>query len=434
MENPCLFTAREAAAAIARKQISSVELVQACLGRIDAREPEIGAWTYVDTYLALREARQRDSEPPRGPLHGVPIGIKDVIDTRDMPTEYGSLIHAGNRPRREAACVSLVRRAGGVILGKTVTTEFAMYQPGKTANPHDSRRTPGGSSSGSAAAVADFHVPIAFGTQTSGSIIRPAAFCGVVGYKPSFNTFSPEGIKPLAASLDTLGYITRTVDDLSLMREVLLGPVSRAAQRSSQRPRLAVCRTPYWASAAPETGALFEQTAQHLAANGFDVEELVLPDAFNGINDLHAQLMAYETARNYVLEYDEQCRNLLGLRTRQTIEDGWRISTEEYLKLRAAVRHARTAFADICKSFDAVMVPAAPGEAPPIAATGDPVFNRMWSLLGVPALSLPAGTGPNGLPVGVQFVAGFDEDLLLLEVCGRIERLLAGRAPTIAWA
>ena len=232
MKNPCLMSACEAAAAIADKKISSVEMVKACLDRIDAREPAVGAWSCVDKGRALQEAALRDNEAPRGPLHGVPVGIKDVIDTIDLPTEYGSTIYREHRPRREAACVSLVRRAGGVILGKTVTTEFALYQPGKTANPHNTGRTPGGSSSGSAAAVADWHVPVAMGTQTSGSIIRPASYCGVVGYKPTFNTFALDGTKPLAASLDTLGYITRTVEDLSLMHEVF--PVSYTHLRAHE--------------------------------------------------------------------------------------------------------------------------------------------------------------------------------------------------------
>jgi amidase len=348
-----------------------------------------------------------------------------------MPTEYGSPIYTGHQPRREAACVSLVRRAGGVILGKTVTTEFALYQPGKSANPHHPLHTPGGSSSGSAAAVADFQVPVAFGTQTSGSIIRPAAFCGVVGYKPSFNTFAPEGIKPLAASLDTLGYITRRVDDLSLMWDVLQGRVVPPARPLQGRPRIGVCRTPYWSTAAEETHAVFDRTGKLLAANGFDVEELVLPEWFDRLNDLHAQLMAYEIARNYVLEYDDLCRDKLGLRTRQVIEDGWQVTTEDYLTLRADARRARDAFTEICTPFDAIMVPAALGEAPLIAATGDPVFNRMWTLLGVPAITLPAGAGPQGLPLGVQFVASLDNDLSLLAICQRIESLLEGQAPRV---
>ena len=289
------MSARDAATAIAEKKISSVELVEECLKRIDSREEVVGAWAYIDRDLAIKEASLRDSQHVQGPLHGVPIGIKDVIDTIDLPTEYGSTIYAGHRPRREASCVSLVRRAGGVILGKTVTTEFALYQPGKTTNPHNPAHTPGGSSSGSAAAVADFHVPVAMGTQTSGSIIRPASYCGVVGYKPTFNTFALEGTKPLAASLDTLGYLTRTVDDLTLMREVFLGK-SAVKSTFNNRPHIAICRSPFWYEATADTRTVFEQTAELLANSGFDIEEVDLPPSFSDLIDVHEKLMAYEIA------------------------------------------------------------------------------------------------------------------------------------------
>lgn len=433
MKNPCTMSAREAANAIAQKKISSVELVEECLKRIDAREEVVGAWAFIDRDLAIKEALTRDRQPSQGPLHGVPIGIKDVIDTIDLPTEYGATIYAGHRPRREAACVSLVRRAGGVILGKTVTTEFALYQPGKTTNPHNSSCTPGGSSSGSAAAVADFHVPVAMGTQTSGSIIRPASYCGVVGYKPTFNTFAIEGTKPLAASLDTLGYITRTVDDLSLMREVFLGE-SLANSLLRNKPRIAVCRTPFWIESTPGTRTVFEQTSELLENNDFDIEEVDLPTSFSDLRDIHEKLMAYEIARNYVREYDVITRNKLGPKTRQVIEDGWQVSTDEYYRLRAATRHAREKFTKFSSEFDAVMVPAAPGEAPDISATGNPIFSRIWSLLGTPAITLPAGAGETALPLGVQFVTDIDADARLIDICKRVESLLEGRAPQVAFA
>lgn len=433
MKNPCLMSAREAAAAIAEKKLSSVELIEACLQRIESREYAVGAWAHIDKDIVIAEAKARDRQDSLGPLHGVPVGIKDVIDTIDMPTEYGSAIYKGHRPRREAACVSLVRRAGGVILGKTVTTEFALYHPGKTKNPHNPTHTPGGSSSGSAAAVADYHVPVAIGTQTSGSIIRPAAFCGAVGYKPTFNTFALEGTKPLAASLDTLGYITRTVDDLLLMREVFLGKTLSKPQVPN-KPRIAVCRTPFWIDSAADTRAVFEQTKEMLSHSQFEVKEVVLPPLFMELRDIHEKLMAYEIARNYVREYDVSVRYELGAKTRQVIEDGWKVTADEYYRLRAATRHAREVFSIFSRDFDALMVPSAPGAAPNISATGNPIFSRIWSLLGTPAISLPAGYGDSNLPVGVQFVADIDADARLIDVCSKIEAALVGCAPQITLA
>lgn len=417
------LSATEAVAAVASKKITSVELVEACLARIDAREPEVEAWVHIDREGALAQARQCDAQSGSGPLYGVPVGIKDIIDTKDMPTQYGSGIFRGHRPQYDAACVSLVRRAGGIILGKTVTTEFAMFQPNKTRNPHNPLYTPGGSSSGSAAAVADCHVPVAFATQTSGSIIRPASFCGAIGYKPSFNTFSPYGIKPQAPSLDTLGLITRTVADLGLMWEVLHGEASHVEQ-PALKYRVAVCRTPFWSEASAEERAMLRGAAQKLEQNGIEVEEIVMPDLFATLNDCHAQLMAYEAARNFVFEYDISRRDMLGETTRQSIEAGWRVTPDRYLAIRAIACKAQTEFNAICAGFDAVMAPSAPGEAPVIASTGNSVFNRMWTFLGVPAITIPAATGPNGLPLGVQFVGQVDSDLALLKFCRYAEDIL----------
>lgn len=422
------LSAGDAAMAIARKQISSVELVEACLARIEEREPEVAAWTCVDRDRALREAKECDRAGKGGLLHGVPIGVKDVIDTRDFPTEYGSPIFRGHRPGRDAACIGLMRRAGAIVIGKTVTTEFAMYQPGKTKNPHAAAHTPGGSSSGSAAAVADFHVPAAFATQSSGSTIRPASYCGVVGYKPSINTFVPDGIKPLGASLDTLGMMTRTVDDQLLAWSVLQGCTTNIAPPAAKTWKLALCRTPYWAAAEEATREALERTARTLAGQGFEVEEIELPPEFAGLNDLHAQLMAYEVSRNYTYEYEPPRRATLGERTRQVMDDGWQIGPEQYLAMRDALRVAKARFSALCGGFDALLVPSAPGEAPPITHTGDPVFNRMWTLLGVPAVNLPVGRGPAGLPVGVQFVGDMDRDLRLLALCRDAESLLGSTA------
>ncbi|PLZ02125.1 amidase [Burkholderia sp. WAC0059] len=433
MEYLTSMSASEAAAAIRAKEITSLELVDACLRRIGEREPVVNAWAFLDPERARAAARACDAATAAGtgvgPLHGVPVGVKDVIDTADMPTEYGSAIHRGHRPLRDAACVALIRRAGGIALGKTVTTEFAMYQPNKTANPHNPAHTPGGSSSGSAAAVADRHVPVALGTQTSGSIIRPAAFCGVIGYKPSFGTFAIEGVKTLAASLDTLGLLARGIDDLLLMYDVFAGlPAATAATRprkAGERLRIGFWQPPFAPAPAADADGLARACAR-LAGVGFALEPVAMPAALAELNDVHAALMAYEVARNHLYEYEPPRRALMAATTSAVMEQGWRVPFEDYLGYRETTRAARAAFDAIARTFDAILVPAAPGEAPPIAATGDPVFNRMWSLLGVPALTLPVGTGPNGLPIGVQLVSRYDGDLALLDVARQLEPAIRG--------
>src|SRR5215216_600925 len=253
MPDPLSLSAREAAQQIAARRLSAEALVAACLDRIAAREAAVGAWHHLDREAALEAARQRDREAPRGPLHGLPIAVKDLIDTADMPTGYGSPIYQGHRPAADAACVALARSAGAVVLGKTVTTEFACFTPGKTANPHNLAHTPGGSSSGSAAAVAESMAPLAFGTQTAGSVIRPAAFCGIVGYKPSFGTIPRAGVKMLCDSLDTVGTMARNVADAAFFAGVIAGrPELRDVAPSEAPPRFGLYRTPMWDEAGPE--------------------------------------------------------------------------------------------------------------------------------------------------------------------------------------
>src|SRR5689334_8489438 len=278
------LTAREAARQVAERRISAEELAAAYIDRIEAREAVVGAWQYFDREGALAAARRRDAEPPRGPLHGIPIAVKDLIDTAEMPTAYGSPIYRGHRPAADASCVALARAAGAVVLGKTVTTEFATFTPGKTANPRNPGHTPGGSSSGSAAAVADCMVPVAFGTQTGGSIIRPASFCGVVGYKPSHNTINPTGVKPLANSFDTVGLFARSVDDCALVVGVLSGWLADAWEtqppkrlEALQPARIGLCRTHAWKAAEPATVHAVEAAVDELRRAGVVVDELELP-------------------------------------------------------------------------------------------------------------------------------------------------------------
>jgi Asp-tRNA(Asn)/Glu-tRNA(Gln) amidotransferase A subunit family amidase len=411
--NPNTWSAAAAAAAIAARKISSMELVTACLDRIAAREPEIGAWTFVERERALAEARARDAERPRGPLHGVPVGIKDIIDTADMPTTYGSPIYARHRPAIDAACVTLIRRAGGIPLGKTVTTEFAYFAPGKTKNPRNPKHTPGGSSSGSAAAVADDMVPVALGTQTAASIVRPATFCGIVGYKPTIGMYTLAGIKPFAVSFDTLGTLTRGVEDAMLMWRVLHAD-DRPLPARTAPPRIGLCRTPQWAEAEPATVEAFDAAAGKLRQAGAAVTELTLPAGFADLAETHKRMMAFESARAYATEHASH-RDQLSPQLAELINLGLRQPASGYLADRKTQDHVRRELAGLMAGYDALLAPAAPGEAPEgLGATGNPVFSRMWTLLQGPSIALPVQRGPRGLPTGIQLVGayGSDPDLL----------------------
>lgn len=412
---PNELTAAEAARRIASGQLTSVELVAACLDRITAHERDVMAWAYLDKDLALKQAAALDREKPRSPLHGIPVGIKDVIDTADMPTEYNSPIYRGYRPHWDAACVAVLRRAGCVILGKTETTEFANNHPARTRNPHNLAHTPGGSSSGSAAAVADHMVPLALGTQTGGSTIRPSAFCGTVGYKPSFNTINRAGLKFVAESLDTIGILARTAEDAGLGMHVLseraLPDFSRLPAAA---PRVGVCRTPSWREADSDTQAAIGRAASLLEKMGARIADFDLPSGSDHLFDRHGAIMGFESARALAWEFQNHPDQISkSLRTR--LEEGWHITRETYDALRDLARDCRRRLADRMRDFDFLLTPSAPGEAPArLDTTGDSVFNRAWTLLGVPCVTLPFGTGTHGLPLGVQFVGRFDHDTELL--------------------
>jgi Asp-tRNA(Asn)/Glu-tRNA(Gln) amidotransferase A subunit family amidase len=393
---------------------NSEALVAACLERIAEREPEVHAWAYLDAERALAEARQRDREAPRSPLHGVPVGIKDAIDTADMPTEYNSPIYRGHRPKADAACVTLLRRAGCVILGKTVTTEFANNHPAATRNPHNLQHTPGGSSSGSAAAVADRMVPLALGTQTGGSVIRPAAYCGVAACKPSFGSINRAGLKFVAESLDTIGVFARTAQELAPLLEVLTARKPTDPFSKDSKPRVGLCRTPRWRDADAETQASLERAARTLAAAGARVSEFEMPSGSQDLFDRHKAVMGFETARGLAWEYSnfpDQISPTLAPR----LQAGWKVTREEYDEMREIARTCRRRLADQMREFDFLLTPSAPGAAPAsLASTGDPVFNRAWTLLGVPCVTLPFGSAANGLPLGVQLVGAFDHDMKLV--------------------
>ncbi len=411
------LTATEAAALMENGEISSEDLVRSCLARIEAREETVQAWQYLDPEFAIAEARKADAVPRKGPLHGIPFAAKDIIDTKDMPTENGSPIYAGRRPDADAPCVVAMRDAGAVLMGKTVTTEFATFNPGKTRNPHNPGHTPGGSSSGSAAAVGDRMVPLAFGSQTAGSLIRPAAFCGAHGLKPTHGTVDLAGICPLEGMLDTLGYMARSVDDLATYYAVVRGaraePVPDGLGRA---PRVGLCRTPFWQKAEPETVDAVEGAAARFAELGAEIAEVELPDTYTDILDSHRAILNHGLTKSLGREYAEH-RDQLSERLQAMIADGFEVSDERHA---AAVAHAeacRAGLAEAFGDFDVFLAPSAPGEAPEgLDATGDPVFQVPWTTLHAPCVTLPYATGPRGLPVGVQLIGRRNDDDTVLAV------------------
>ncbi len=433
------WSACDAARAIRDGAISSEQLVEACLARIREVDEKVQAWQFLDPEHALAQARTRDQDRregrPTGPLHGVPVGIKDIIDTCDMPTEDGTVLHAGRTPMRDATVVAWLRAAGAVIMGKTVTTECATYTPGKTRNPHNPEHTPGGSSSGSAAAVAAGMVPLALGSQTNGSTIRPAAYCGVYGFKPTHGLIPRHGILRLSRALDHVGVLARTIEDVALVCETLVGHDERdpdtrpraripfgavAAEEPPLPPRLAFVKTPIWDRTDAETREAFAELAEAL---GESVEEIELPESARAAWDWHRTIMEAEMAASLDLEW-ERGRDRLSESLRAQLARGREASAFEYQRALACIPLLNEAFEEVFSSFDAILTPAAAGTAPRgLAATGDPAFCTLWTLCGMPALSVPLMHGANGLPLGVQLVGARYDDARLL----RTARWLAAR-------
>jgi Asp-tRNA(Asn)/Glu-tRNA(Gln) amidotransferase A subunit family amidase len=413
------LTATEIVRAIAAGDTTCEAIVRDCLRRIEAREKDVHAWASIDPELALRQARALDRAPARGPLHGVPIGIKDIIDTTDLPTEMGSPIYRGHRPTSDAACVALTRAAGAVILGKTVTCEFAGMAPGATTNPHNVAHTPGGSSSGSGAAVADFMAPVAFGTQTGGSVLRPAAYCGVFGFKPTFGAFNRRGVYPAAESLDTIGLLARSIDDIELVSNVLELRMPSAPASLDHAPRVGLCRTPLWSTAQPETAAAVEDAAERLGKAGAQVREIVLPAEFSGLrNAARETINNYERAAAMAYEWDHH-REAISDRLRTRIEIGRAMPHADYVAALQLGEDCRARLAPVFEDVDVLLAPCANGEAPRgLGDTGDPGFQAIWTILHTPALALPTHRGRNGLPVGIQLVAARYADRKLF-ACAR---------------
>jgi Asp-tRNA(Asn)/Glu-tRNA(Gln) amidotransferase A subunit family amidase len=412
--------------ALARGEQSAEAVARAALERIAEREPQIHAWQHLDAEGALAAARALDARGLPGLLGGVPLGVKDIIATADLPTRYGSPIYEGFRPAADAHCVATARAAGAVVMGKTVTTEFAYFQPGPTANPRNPAHTPGGSSSGSAAAVADGMVPIAFGTQTAGSLIRPASYCGVFALKPGFGVANLEGIKPFSPSLDTLGWLARSAEDLELMRCVMGGTAFEPLQPPAPNAlRLGVCRTHEWPAADAGGAAAFEQAVKLAGAAGAGLRDIALPPAAAGLLNAQKTVMAYEAARELDVEWRLHPQQLSAA-LHGLLQSGRECSEADYRQALAQAGEGRRTLGALMQGLDALLVPAAPGEAPAgLAATGDPVFNRVWTLLGLPCVNVPGLRGPQGLPIGVQLVGHPQRERDLLAIAASLHRVLA---------
>lgn len=424
---------RLSAASLARLidggELTAEAVVQSCLERIRERDPVVRAWAHLDREQALAASRACDKTVGQGVLRGVPFGVKDIFDTADMPSGYGSPIYTGCRPSFDASAVSLPRAAGAILLGKTVTTEFANRHPGPTSHPRNPMHTPGGSSSGSAAAVADFMVPLAIGTQTGGSVIRPAAYCGVVGFKPSIGLFPPAGMHMNTDSLDTVGTMARSVEDTALFRAALMAIPYEAPQMPERPPRLALCRTPHWDRAAPEGKAVLDEAARRLRAAGAEIVDSELPADCADISEIQRRHSAYEAPRNHAPELHRHAALLSDdLLANGRVAAGRELSLDDFRAAWRRADRARAAAAQWAGGFDAILTLPAPGQAPRgLDSTGDAIFNGLWTVLYMPCLTLPAGEGPDGLPVGIQLVGSRHDDRRLLDIGLWVERQLGAR-------
>ncbi len=405
------LSAVEAARQIAQLTLSAQAYARACLERIAEREPLVQAFAYLNPEQVLAQARALDAGAIMGPLHGIPVAVKDIFDTFDMPTEYGSAGSQGHRPVADAAVVALTRHLGGIIIGKTVTTEFATFPAGKTHNPLNPAHTPGGSSSGSAAGVADGMFPLAYGTQTAGSVIRPAAYCGVTGYKPSFGLLARGGVKTGSDTLDTVGLFSRGIEDAAFFIAALARrPELQLKPWPGTAPRVGLCKGFQWSRVQPEMAAAMESAAIALAKAGAKVSEITLPARFEGMAMAQATIMSYEGGANRaddVLRHGDKMDPRLAEQCRK----GLAVAGSDYAAARTLARECRAQLADAFGDCDVLLAAAAPGEAPEgIAYTGDPIMNGVWTLLYTPCVSVNAGKGPKGLPVGLQVVGRIADD------------------------
>lgn len=409
--------------------VTATERVERALARIERREPEVHAWQVVAAEPALARAAALDEGEGAGPLHGVPVGVKDVFDTGDLVTEYGSPIYRGHRPGTDAAVVAKLREAGAVVLGKTVTTEFACYHPGPTRNPRDLRRTPGGSSSGSAAAVADGMVPLALGTQTAGSTIRPAAFCGIASMATSVGGLSVAGVHPVSPSLDTVGLFAGSMPDLAAFYQALAGPGEQLEVPRPDGLTLLWSDGAGWAELDPEMAEVFERLRTLLAEQGVRLVELGRDVDCAELARDHLTIMTREASRVHA-EHLRTAADQLSVELTELLEHGRSVDETEYHDATARVATRRAAFAERLAGVDALLLPAALGPAPEgLDATGDPALSRPWQVMGLPAIALPGLTSTDGLPLGMQLVGPQAGDRALLSTALALEPLLLPPRP-----
>jgi Asp-tRNA(Asn)/Glu-tRNA(Gln) amidotransferase A subunit family amidase len=398
-----------------RGKRTAVALAKACLARTEARERDVQAWAHLDPEQVLAQAHGRDNEHPRSALHGVPVAVKDIIDTCDMPTGYGSPIYAGHQPKADAACVALLREAGAVIMGKTVTVELAAYHWAPTRNPHNLAHTPGGSSSGSAAAVADFMAPLALGTQTGGSTIRPAAYCGVVGYKPTFNLINRAGVKPLAESQDTVGLFGRSVADVALMCSILSGcAMPHFGSKDVSPPRIGVCNMAWPTTLHPNMARAMHDSATRLAHAGARIGEFALPPPFEASFLAHKTMNDYEAWR--ALSHERLCHaHRLSTSMLARLRDGALCTFDAYRDAQYVIHQCRVHLEKIFSEYYVLVTPSAPDEAPAgLSNTGDSTFIRIWTAFHTPTINLPLFRGEKGLPMGLQVIGPIGDDQRML--------------------
>jgi len=420
-----MLSALDLARRIEVGELTPAQVIEQCAEAIATREADVGAFVTLNLDGARRAAQTPGLKDK--PLRGLPVALKDIYDTADIPTEYGSPIYAGYRPRADAALVALILRAGGTILGKTVTAEFAYQDPGKTRNPRNLAHTPGGSSSGSAAAVAAGFVPIATGSQTGGSVIRPASYCGVAGFKPSYRLLPTVGMKCLSWHLDTAGLFAAGVADVAYAAAVMGNRDLRVDGRTPASPRIAVLRAQPWPSASSDMAAALDSAARAASAAMARVRDVQLPAVVAAAYRAHATIQSYEAARSFAFEYDRH-REQLGKNLRAMLDGARAVSAEAYDDARRTASQARRALAELMADFDVILSPSAPGAAPQgLRSTGNSTFNRLWTLMGSPCVNVPGLADPNGLPLGVQVIGRFGADRMTLEAALFVESALARR-------
>jgi Asp-tRNA(Asn)/Glu-tRNA(Gln) amidotransferase A subunit family amidase len=418
-----MLSALDLARRIEAGDLSPTAAIDLCAQAIDAREAEIQAFTVLDLDGARRQAQAAGLA--NRPLRGLPVGVKDNFDTVDFASEYGTPIFAGNRPRADAALVALIRRAGGIVLGKTVTTELAFLHPSKTKNPHDPTRSPGGSSSGSAAAVAAGMLPITVGSQTGGSVIRPAAYCGVTGFKPSYRLLPTPGIKHYSVYLDTAGLFAAGVADVAFAAAAITGRDLRVDRAAIAPPRIAIARTNVWDKASTDMQRALDAAAKAAAAAGAKVSEPAWPAFLTEAFEAHAVIQDYEAFHTLVYEYDHH-RELLSPILRDTLDKAAAVTADDYDAARRITKRARQALAEFMSDIDALLTPSAPSAAPPPDTTGPAIFNRVWTLLGTPCVNVTGLKDAGGLPLGVQIVGRFGRDHEALLAAQFLEKAIQG--------